>query len=207
MTTKALSPKMLLHRANTAKSALGFIQAYREYMVSGELADLLSPIVSKVDAGVLMATPAKDEIAAAVMNHVIACDLLKLEQSREKQLQGDTHQPARTKNWTACVVDANEVVQTYINEDGEVKELIKSGDDVSTLDRWLDRALFNGSSEWHGIIEHSVMKVRTVVERADAISRILRQPKGAVSRQQSKSAGKLSFGMKVSNDHSHFSHG
>lgn len=205
MTTKSISPKMLLHRANTSKSAMGFIQQYREYMVSGELADLLSPIVARVDAGSLMPTPAKDEIARATLEHIVACDLVKLEESRDKLMKGETH--SSTKRWQASVVDANDVIQTYINEDGEVKDLIKSGDDVSTLDRWLDRKLFEGSSEWHGIIEHSVMQVRTIVERSDAIARILRQPKSAVSRQQSKSAGRLSFGMTCKQDHSHFSHG
>jgi hypothetical protein len=205
MTAKSLSPKMLLHRANTSKSAMGFIQQYREYMVSGELADLLSPIVARVDAGSLMPTPAKDEIARATLEHIVACALVKLEEGRDKLMKGETH--SSTKRWQASVVDANDVIQTYINEDGEVKDLIKSGDDVSTLDRWLDRKLFEGSSEWHGIIEHSVMQVRTIVERSDAIARILRQPKSAVSRQQSKSAGRLSFGMQVRNDHSHFSHG
>lgn len=219
---KPMSPKLLLHRANISKSALGFLQQYRDYMTTGELAETLSPIIRKVDDGSLMATPAVGEIAQAVMMHVIASDSLKLEQAIQKQ----THSPTKgfrssqamsppslsnvsqsQKNWTAMVVDQNDVVQTYLDAKGEEKELRASGNDVSTLDRWLDRKLFAGSSDWHGVIEHSVMKVRTIVDRQDAIARLMIGRKGPVSKGQAKSAGKLSFGMKVRNDVSHFSRG
>lgn len=214
---KPMSPKLLLHRANISKSALGFLQQYRDYMTTGELAETLSPIIRKVDDGSLMATPAVGEIAQAVMMHVIASDSLKLEQAIQKQTHSPTmgapsssnvrNETAVQKNWTAVIVDENDVVQTYLDAKGEEKELRASGNDVSTLDRWLDRKLFAGSSDWHGVIEHSVMKVRTIVDRQDAIARLMIGRKGPVSKGQAKSAGKLSFGMKVRNDVSHFSRG
>src|SRR5208282_6305168 len=82
-----LSPKVVLHRANTMKSALGFFSAYREYLLTGELANAVSPIIAKVDAGETMPSQALPQVAQAIFEHVCASDRAKLVEKKAQQDQ------------------------------------------------------------------------------------------------------------------------
>jgi hypothetical protein len=203
MSERKMSLKGLLHKANSMKSAIGFLDSYRHYMCSGELADKLSPILAQVDDGSLMPTPAVSLIAHAVMNSIIAADSAKAEKAIEAQEAG----PTSIKPWLTTIYNSYDVVQTRINAKGEAEDLIKGFNDASSADRYADRSLIGCSSDCYAVVESTTMKVRTIVLRQDALARILKSKKSAVCHVKGKSTKSLSFGMKVHEDRSRFSHG
>jgi hypothetical protein len=198
-----MSVKGFLRKSTTAKSALGFLAAYRDYMVNGELAPVLSPIVDKVDSGELMPTPAVSLISHAVMAHIIACDQQKLEKAIEAKEDG----PTSTKPWLTTIYNSSDVVQTRLNAQGEEEDLIKGFGDASSADRYADRNLIECSSDCYAVVESTTMKVRTVILRADAMARLLRNKKGPVIHQKGKSTKRLGFQMTCKESRARFSNG
>jgi hypothetical protein len=202
--TRTMSPKGFLNRANAAKSAIGFIQAHREYMLSGELAPVLAPILAKVDAKELMPTPALNEVATATMNHIIALSLKEIAEaaSGEKPTRQGT-----SKNWTATIYDSTGKVCTRINTKGEEEDLIKGYDLSEDGRRWIDRRLFDGASDWYGELVHSHSSCKETVFRQDAVARMLAKKRGPSVHVSARSTGKLSFGAHCKQKRVSFSHG
>jgi hypothetical protein len=201
--SRQMSVKGFLRKATSAKSALGFLDQYRSYMTTGELSSVLSPIVAKVDSGELMPTPAVSLISHAVMAHIIAIDTAKAEKAIEAQEAG----PTSNKPWLCTIYNSSDVVQTRLNAQGEEEDLIKGFGDASSADRYADRNLIECSSDCYAVVESTTMKVRTVVLRADAMSRVLRAKKSAVVHVKGKSTKSLGFGMKVHESRARFSDG
>lgn len=186
-------------------SAAGFISAYREFMLTGELSYVLSPIIARVDAGDLLPTPALVLISNATMYHQIASDTIKAEKAIEEQQNPTSVKP---KNWTATIYDSKDVIQVRINPKGEEENLIKSFDVSGDADRWVDRRLsLDGQGDWYAVIQHSHSNVRVVIMRNDAMARFYRQAKKPTMKAQSKSTGALSFRPHVKESRSTFSRG
>jgi hypothetical protein len=200
--TRAMSPKGFLHKTQTkaAHSAAAFLSAHREWLTSGETAAVTSPILHKLDLGELLPTPALQEIAVAVMGHIIATDRAKLEAAFEK-----ANTPSAPKTWTATIYDADNVIQTRVTEDGEVEDLVKSFDHAADADRWVDRRLFDGASDWYGMVEG--LGTMVGVSRADAMARILKKPKGPAIHQKAVTTKTLGFGVHAKQDRASFSRG
>jgi hypothetical protein len=203
MSERKMSPKGFLRKATSAKSALGFLDQYRSYMTTGELSSVLSPIVAKVDSGELMPTPAVSLISHAVMAHIIAIDTAKAEKAIEAQEAG----PTSNKPWLCTIYNSSDVVQTRTNAQGEEEDIVQGFNDASSADRFADRRLTECAPDTFAVIEHTSMKVRTIVLRQDALSRVLRNKKSAICHVKGKSTKSLSFGMHVKEDRSRFSHG
>jgi hypothetical protein len=213
-----------LKKASTANSALGFLSAHKEWMLSGELTSALQPILARIDDGSLMPTPALGEIQQAVIDHIGMVARAKLIKSNEKQIKriekelasqaeatvvddGGEGEPD-TKVWTFTIYDSNDEIMCRTKENGEIEELIRSFSRVSIGDRWADRALFAGASDWYGVCTHSVMNVRTIILRQDAIARVMHpgHSNTVMSKGNAKNAT-LSFRPKVKESRSVFSHG
>jgi hypothetical protein len=204
MSDRKMTPKGFLHKTTTkaANSAAAFLASYREYLTTGELAPVASPIIRKLDEGTILPTPALKEIQSVVMAHIIASDQAKVEHAIE-----EAQQPKKTKPWIASVLDAAGNICTRVNSEGETEDLVKSFDLAQEADRWVDRRLFEGASDWYGQVKHATMNVETFIQRNDAIARILKQPKGAVMHQKAVSTKTLGFGVKAKQDRSSFSRG
>ena len=187
-----MSPQGFLSKVNAAKSAAGFIAQYREYMTTGKLAPILSPIVAKVDDGQLDAEGGIKDIANMVMTHIIASDMLKLEQAAESGAQRGTQ-----KNWLATIYTATGDIAIKINSKGEEEELVKAFDKSADGDRWVDNRLYNdGEPGWYGVVEFTkATNVRSVIMRDDSLSRIMRKKKGPVIHQKAVSTKSLGFGV------------
>jgi hypothetical protein len=202
---RQMSPKGFLHKTNTkaAHSAIAFLAAHREWLVTGELSDILSPIVQRMDQGALLPTPALREIQQAVMNHIIASDIGQFEKAME-----DKSKPGKQKTWVATIRDLAGNICTRINPKGEVEELVMGFDLSSAADRWVDRRLFDGAPDWYGEVAHTTLtKVKTYIQRQDAIARILRKPKGPSVHSKGNSTKTLGFGSKAHQTRVTFSHG
>jgi hypothetical protein len=205
---RKMSPKGFLHKCTTkaANSAIAFLAAHRAWLETGEVAAKTSPLLAKMDKGEVLPTPCLKEIQYAVMAHIIESDRTKLEDKIAAAAEGT---PTSTrKSWCATIFDSKGVMQTRTKDNGDVEDLLKGFDLSSDADRWVDRRLFDGASDWYGTIEHTVIpNVCTRVERSDAIARILKQPKGPTVHVKGRSTKTLSFGVKVKESRASFSRG
>src|SRR5277367_643076 len=149
MSDRKMTAKGFLAKTNTkaANSAGAFLAQYREWLTTGELADMASPILRKMDDKELMPTPALKLIAHAVMAHIIAVDQNKAEVAIEKAAE-----PSKPKPWMAQIQNAEGEVCTKLNTDGEEEELVKGFEHPQEADRWVDRRLFEGKPGWYGVV-------------------------------------------------------
>lgn len=198
-----MTAKGFLHKTTTkaAASAAAFLEQYREWLVNGELAEVTNPILRLLDDGKVLPTPALNEIKSAVLGHIIAKDTAKAEAAIENAGKTTTN-----KSWLCTIYNAKGEVQTRINTKNQVEDLIKGFDLSSDADRWVDRRLFDGASDWYGIVSHTRLNVSTTTMRNDAIARILHKVKGPIIQQKGTSKT-LGFGVKAKEDRSTFSRG
>jgi hypothetical protein len=115
--------------------------------------------------------------------------------------------PGTQKPWLATIYNLKGEIQTRVTEKGEVEDLVKGFDKSQDADRWADRRLFDGASDWYGVVEHTTLKVRTFINRQDAIARILKRPKGPTVHTKGTSTKTLGFGVKAKQDRASFSRG
>jgi hypothetical protein len=205
---RKMSPKGFLHKCSTkaANSAIAFLAAHRTFLQTGELAQKTSPILAKLDAGELLPTPCLKEIQYAVMTHIIESDQRKLDEKVQQAQEGSTK--TTRKPWCASIFNAEGVIQTRVKPDGEVEDLIQGFELSSDADRWVDRRLFDGASDWYGEVAHTVIpNVCSRIERADSIARILKQKKGPTVQVKGKSTKTLGFGVKAKETRVTFSRG
>lgn len=204
-----MSPKGFLHKANGKVSAIAFLATHRAWLETGEVAQFTSPILAKMDSGDLLPTPTLETIKSVVLGHILASDALKAEKSIEKA----SAEPRVRKDYLATIRNSRGDICFRINEKGEEVLLQESFDKSSDADRWCDRRLFDGESDWYGIVQHTKMVDRhghalaTVILRMDAMARILKAPKGPVMSKRGQSTNSLGFGVKAKNDRFHFSKG
>lgn len=204
MSDRKMTPKGFLHKTTTkaANSAAAFLATYRDWLETGELAKLTSPILVKLDQGTLLPTPALNEVKAAVLAHIFESDKQKVEASIEAALE-----PKKTKPWIVEILNAEGVLQTRIDSQGEEEELTKSFDLAQEADRWADRRLFEGASDWYAKVSHVSIPVVTYIQRSDSIARILKQPKGPAIHQKAVTTKTLGFGVRAKQDRASFSRG
>jgi hypothetical protein len=205
MSNRKITAKGFLSKSNTraANSASAFISVYREWLITGEVASKTSPIVAKLDAGQLLPTPALNEIKLAVMTHIIEADRLHMEKSLEKQ--SETSPNTIPKTWTASIFDSQDIFQVRLKDNGDEEQLCKGFEKASDADRWVDRRLFDGASDWYAVIEG--LGTYVVVDRQSAIARTLRKQKGPTCAVKSVSTRTLGFEVHAKQDRASFSRG
>lgn len=200
---RKMSIKGFIHKSSQRISPASFIVEHREWLLSVELAPITAPILDRLVRKEIHPTSALHSLKDALLAHMLNQEI----QKAEKQV-ANQHANNQPKAWCATIYNSRGEVQVK-GED----ELVKEFDLSSDADRWVDRRLFEGASDWFGVISHTSMVTKdgdlfsNVVLRGDAIARILKTPKGAVSKQQSKTTDRLKFGVKTHNDRSIFSHG
>lgn len=207
---KPMTPKRFLRLASGAKSAIGFLAAHREFLETGELADITSPILAKVDDKALMPTPALQEIQAVVWGHIMAEDLAKAEASLLK----GSKSPSTKKDlpFEARIVDEAGNVMFRVSESGKEVELIETFLMPQDAERWVHRQLFNGAPNWIGKILWAKCPIEQFKERTisreTAMEVTLRKgPSPLMHVTKVGSSGGLGFGVKVKQTVAKFSRG
>lgn len=208
---RAMTPKGFLHKTTTkaAASASAFLEAHRAFLETGELASLTSPILRQVDDRSLMPTPALEAIKAVVLGHILALETQKVEE-RLASGENGTRTP---KNWLATIYDKEGNICTRVKEDGKEVSIQQEFDQPQEADRWVDRRLFEGQTDWFGVVSHTTKTnkdgepLSVTITRTDALARILAKKAGPVMKGQAKSSGKLGWGVKTRPSHAKFSHG
>lgn len=194
MTTQKMTIKSWLRKSNGKVSAMAFLQAHKDFLMTGTLAQFSEPILAKVDSGEVMPTIGLEALKSLVLSHHLA------EESARLNRQNVKAEP-KVKDYVATIYSA----------DGE--EVLTEGfDKLSDADRWTDRRLFAGTSDHYGVVSMTKVlsdgePIATVVLRGDSIARILKAKKGAVMRVKPKTTSSLGFGVKAKNDHCSFSAG
>jgi hypothetical protein len=91
---------------------------------------------------------------------------------------------------------------------GEWEEMTKTFDMSQEAQRWLDRRLvFDGASDYVGVIQHCLSPVQETISRDEAIARILAGKKMASHRITGGKTTALSFRPKVKETRVEFSRG
>jgi hypothetical protein len=222
---RAMTVKGWLRKVETSKiSASAFLTAHREWLESGELAEVASPILRMLDEEKSSLLDAKLDtegptskylglIKDAVFSHWHQNEIAKAEAKLSQDESSATGGSRKLKNWVATVYNAKGEVQCHTTESGKIEELDKSFDMVADADRWADLRLFQGASDWYAVVSHTkIMRadgdpIYTVIMRQDAMARILKRPKTPFSKKTGTRDNRLSFGVKVKESHAKFSHG
>lgn len=196
MTERKTTIKGFIKKATNAKTAEGFLSQYREFLTTGEVASITSPILAKIDNGNVEPTLGLEEITNAVFAHMMARDLEKAEESVAK-----ANAPAISKPVEAKIISLHgellDASSFHLHQDAE---------------RWVDNRLYSGYPGSHGEVVHTKILIKgqpqtSLITREDSISRILRQPKGAATKKVGVSSGRLGFGVRARQSHAHFSRG
>lgn len=208
-TARKMSPKGFLAKCNSKAglSVMAFVAAHNEYLTQGEVAYATAPIVEELIAGDMMYIPAMDAIKKAVMDHILKIDTMSFEEKQEKaaekaKAEGKSVRIAKApKPFSAVIRDGEGNV--VVNDEG--KEVKATFDLPQRASEWCDRRLFEQTPDCSGEVFHKGAHYE-FVNRDGAIGRILKGKGSAVMKHQA-SAGSLSFGTKVKESHSKFSHG
>lgn len=201
---RKMSPKGFLHKASlkAGNSASAFLQAHREWLTTGELAQTCKPILDRVDAKEVMPTPALQEIKLAVFNHMVASDVRKAEIAIQK-----AQEPGATKAHVATILDEKGRIVTRVNAQGHEEDLVKSFDLPQEAMRWINLRLIEAAPWSYATLDHVKTVQQEIITRDDAFASEFKSKKSPVMKAQSKTTSKLSFGVKASQDHASFSRG
>jgi len=200
--------KGFLYKASGKISAQAFLSQHREWLENGEVKEIISPILSKVDTGEMYPTPALEEIRLAVYSHMMARESQIIEEKKEKDLLRKKFFASKAGKFLSTIYDNdNNIVTELKNKDGieEEVELVKHHNMPQDAVRWIDRKLID-LPNCFGIIEY-MGKYYSTVERSDSLFRVLKKPAKCACRKTAATQSRLSFGMKVYNDVARFSRG
>ena len=220
---RVMTAKQFLNYSNKGKalaSASGFLQAHREWLETGELADAVLPLLDKHDddkeealaVGVDTESLAKvtlADIQQAAVDHILAAALTPKERAVRitKAKEKVAKEPKLPKAWIVTIYNSKDEVQIRVSANGDEEEMIKGFDSSSEGDRWADRRLvFDCASDCYAVVKHSFSSLKTIILRNDAMYRIMRSKSGPASKRKPVNA-KLAWGAKVKQSHASFSRG
>jgi hypothetical protein len=196
MTQRNISIQNFIKKANKSVGAEGFLSQYREYLTTGEIAAITTPILAKIDTGNLNAKSGLEQITNAVFTHMMVNNLKKAEQTIAKANKTSSNKSVLAK---ICSHRGGTLSEEYFDLHQEAE-------------RWVDNRLYEGYPGSYGEVIHTKILIKgkpqtTTIKREESIGRILRKPKGAASKRVGAAAGSLGFGVKAKNSSSHFSRG
>jgi len=100
--------------------------------------------------------------------------------------------------------NGNKVLEPYT----EVSPAVWAAETYNDANRLADRRLLNREDSVYAIIENTMDRpIQTMIQRDDAIARMLKQPKGPASRAKGTSTKTLKWQAKAKNDRASFSRG
>ena len=217
MADRNMTEKGFLYKAKGKISAAAFIAQHREWLVSGTLAPLTTPVLAKLEAGELYPTQALNELCKAVMGHMVARQIVEGETKINREPSAGTSGGGgarTTKPYTATVYDEKGNMQSRMTQDSEGAEKdvdLKLGFDCHyKAQGWCDRRLDQGGPGWYAlIVDNASGRVIDRIERAASIGRLYstRPGSGPAMKKMSKESGGLKWKMKAKGDHFHFSKG
>lgn len=183
--------KGFVHKASSAKSAIGFLAAHAEFIRQH---DSLAPILDNYEKG--------KEVATATLIQIRDLAFAKMvdEEIEAARNRATNVREPKVKTYTV----------TIFTQDGEGKS--EGFAMTQEAEGWADRRLFEDASALYAeVVSTHIGKSGTPITwrimRQDSIARVLKSKGGPVMKGQAKSTGKLGFGVKAKNDTFYFSRG
>jgi len=175
-----------------------FLSQYRDFLSSGEIANITDSILAKLDNNEITAEVGLQNITEAVFNHMLQTVAVQVKQSSIRN-----NIQSSNGNYVLKLFDSkNRVIANdsfSLNQDAE-----------RTGERWL----VNSEPGSYAKIESLKLKDRkgqpfiTTISRDDAFANFYKRKKTPIMKTRSIGSGnQLGFGVRVKQDHSHFSHG
>ena len=188
--------KGFLHRASSAKSAIGFLASHKDFIQQYQS---LATILESYESGQEIASVALQKMKDIAFAAMVENELNKAKEKSAKPNVDKTEKVKKCKNYTV-------IINVKYGE-GKVATF----DMMQDAERWADRRLFEDASSVSATIE-SMLKgkdnnyISWEIMRGDSIARVLKQKAGPVSKGTAKTSA-LSFRPKVHNDKAYFSKG
>jgi hypothetical protein len=184
---------------STSLSAAGFLAQYREYLSTGEVGGIATPILTKIDSGDLTPEIGLEQITNVIFAHMLNVTINAVE---KKLTESSKLESSSTRNY---------VTKLYSPQN---KELKSEGFNLpQDAERAGERWLLNSEPSSYVKVESVKLKMKdgqpfiTTITREDAFANQYRTKKGAVMKGKPVSSSKLGFGVHVKQDHCHFSRG
>jgi hypothetical protein len=208
-TERKMTVKLFLYKSGTkaANSAEAFINSYREFLTTGEVSSVVSPIIARIDAKEVMPTPGLELIRQACLAHQIAADAAKAEAKLEQQQDSET-QAEPKRPWNVRVFNARGVLQTRTDVNGNELDMDQFFDLSQRASEWADRRLVHDcGADCFAVITHYPSNTDTLVLRDDAFARVFPKSKSPIAKRTGAPAGGLGFQAKAKPSRAVFSHG
>lgn len=188
---RTMTLKGFVHKASSAKSAIGFLAAHADFIRQH---DTLVPFLDSYEKGKELAT------ATLIQIRDLAFAKMVDEEIEAARNRATNVREAKVKTYTV----------TIITKDGEGKS--EGFAMTQEAEGWADRRLFEDASALYAeVVSTHIGKSGTPIKwqimRQDAIARTLKSKGGPVMKSQSKTTSSLGFGVKVHNDRCSFSRG
>ena len=193
---KTMTLKGFVRKATLAKSAIGFLDAQKEFIRQHSF---LAPTLADYEGGKVAATAALNVIRDIAFAHMVDADI---EKARARGAREPKEKAPKSYTVVLFHKEGSRIV------DGESKGF----DTLQEADGWADRKLFADASTVHAEILTPMMgknnqAIKFTIMRQDAIARILKAKKGPMMKNSSSRSGSLSFKPRAKNDTCHFSRG
>ena len=188
--------KGFLHKAQgkAANSAMAFIAAHKEFILTGELGALTGPILIRLDNREIMPTPALSEIKTIVLSYMLAQQVLNVPKD-PKDPKAPKEPKAPTKQYTGEVYDLNKTVMYNQDFDAHIR-----------AQDWVERRLvLDSSNGWTGKVIDNCNLRETIIDRNVSFQKILKGPKSPSMKKVGGGDGK--WRMRAVGDHCNFSRG
>lgn len=194
-----MTAKGFLTKANGKVSALAFLQEHRAWLLTGTRKLLTEPILIQLDRGELFPTPALNEIKVAVMNHMIATDILAGQSKMSEASEPDTVKACVV---TICIGDNPVMVTTKVKTKEGEKEVSKpmsmGFDSYYKAEEWACRRLQEGGPGWIAKMQDNVLGKSKELTRDQAFGRLVKiKPVPTMRVNSSKGDKRLSGKPKV----------
>lgn len=188
---RVMTLKGFVHKATSAKSAIGFLAAHADFIkANGSLA----PLLTKYEEGKEIATNT----------------LIMIRDLAFAAMVDDEIEAARNRSTTVREKKVKTYTVTIFTTDGEGKS--EGFSMMQEAEGWADRRLVEDANALYAAvvsthIGKSGTPITWQVNRNDSMARVMREKRGPVMKVQSKTTSSLGFGVKVHNDRCSFSRG
>lgn len=188
---RTMTLKGFVHKASSAKSAIGFLAAHADFIRQHAT---LAPFLDSYEQG--------KELATAT--------LIQIRDLAFARMVDDEIEAARTRATNVREPKVKTYTVTIMTKDGEGKS--EGFAMMQDAEGWADRRMFEDASSLYAeVVSTHVGKSGTPIKwqvmRQDSIARTLKGKGGPVMKSQSKTTSSLGFGVKVHNDRCSFSRG
>lgn len=205
--SRTMSAKWFVSLASRGgiNSAESFIEAHREWLESGELADEATPILAKLDAKEVLPIPSLEALCQLAASHMMV------------QFNAvATEQPARAarsgKPYIGIVKDA--LGNVVIVKDGDKEKELRAGfNHLQDAERWTQRRLSETGENWNGevvcakVLGKDGLPVVFKTSRVEAIRAQAPRKKNPLMRERRGSGGLSNTKVSVNATHVRFSRG